>query len=176
MQAHIVLQAHDNRWALAADAEGERLLNACGALKAVHHIGSTSVSGISAKPIIDLLAVATDLDHLGEQRPIMEALGYEWRGEYGLPGRRYCVLSDSAGRRLVHLHCYSEGDASIERHLAFRDHLRACPQAAEDYQQEKLRCARLHPMNGLAYTACKSRWIRRVEESFFRSAEVPERP
>lgn len=164
MQSRIVLQPHDRGWAAAAEAEAERLLSAIKALVRVHHIGSTSIPTIVAKPIVDLLGVATDLTSLDEERSIFEALGYEWRGEYGLPGRRYCTLSDGAGRRLMNLHCYSQDDAAIRRHLAFRDHLRACPQAASAYEREKLRCARLHPTDGGAYTECKSAWIKRVEQ------------
>lgn len=116
-----------------------------------------------AKPIIDLLGVASDLAVLEQERSVIEALGYEWRGDYGLAGRRYCTLADGGGQRLIHLHCYADGDPSIGRHLAFRDHLRACPQAAAAYQQEKLRCARLHPTDGGKYTACKTAFITRVE-------------
>jgi GrpB-like predicted nucleotidyltransferase (UPF0157 family) len=82
-------------------------------LLAVHHIGSTSVVGIVAKPIIDLLGVAINLTTFDEERSIWEALGYKWRGEYGLPARRYCTLSDGGGRCRVHLHCYADGDSSI---------------------------------------------------------------
>jgi GrpB-like predicted nucleotidyltransferase (UPF0157 family) len=159
MQPVVVLKPHDSRWSAAAGAEAERLLAASSALVAIHHIGSTAIPGILAKPIIDLIGVAKDLAVLDQDRSIIEGLGYEWRGEYGLPGRRYCKLSSTADRSLVHLHCYSEGDPSIARHLTFRDHLRACPEAASAYQQEKLRCARLHPADGGAYTECKSAWI-----------------
>jgi GrpB-like predicted nucleotidyltransferase (UPF0157 family) len=164
MPSAIVLQPYDSSWPAAAEAAGKRLLAASQALVAVHHIGSTSIVGMLAKPVIDLLGVAKDLPALDEERQIFEAFGYEWRGEYGLPGRRYCTLSDGEGRRLVHLHCYSDGDPSINRHLAFRDRLRASPQAAAAYRQEKLRCARLHPTDGGAYTECKSAWIERVEQ------------
>ena len=164
MQSEIILEPHDSRWADAAQIEMKRLLAASDALLAVHHIGSTSIVGIVAKPIIDLLGVAKDLATLEGERSILEHLGYEWRGDYGLPGRRYCTLSDGAARRLMHLHCYADGDPSVRRHLAFRDHLRSHPEAAAAYQQEKLRCAGLHPRSGGAYSECKSAWIKRVEQ------------
>ena len=163
MPSEVILQRHDEGWRPVVEAEAGRLLAASDALVAVHHIGSTAIPGIMAKPVIDLLGIVTDLPRLDWQRRAIEALGYDWRGEYGLAGRRYCTRSDGAGRRF-HLHCYEDGDPAVARHLAFRDYLRACPEVATAYEQEKLRCAALHHADGHSYTDCKSAWIRRVEQ------------
>lgn len=164
MHSKVVLERHKECWIAAAETEAKRLLSSLSALIAVHHIGSTSIAGIMAKPIIDLLGVVTDLPSLDRQRAVIDSLGYDWRGECGLSGRRYCTLSDDAGRRKFHLHCYSNGDPAISRHIAFRDHLRACPDDAKAYEQEKLRCAELHRADRGSYTECKGEWIRRVEQ------------
>ena len=154
----VQLLPHDPSWAELADREGTRLMEAApGALVAIHHIGSTSIPGIVAKPIVDLMGIGPNLAAIEAARPALEALGYAWHGEYGLEGRRFCTLSDPvSGARRMHLHCYAAGDHSIR-------YLRARPDVAEAYQQMKQRCAASHPHDSNAYTDCKDNWIKRVE-------------
>lgn len=126
----------------------------------VHHIGSTAIPGIKAKPIVDLLPIVRDLAALDAKEAEVVALGYVWRGEFGLPGRRFCVLSDAeTGRRLFHVHCWQAGSGEIARHLAFRDYLRAHPGQALAYEAEKEKAARIAAHDMLAYNDAKSDWI-----------------
>ncbi|HET9337135.1 MAG TPA: GrpB family protein [Sphingomicrobium sp.] len=159
------LLPHDPIWAEQASQEEARILAAVWpAIIEMHHVGSTAIPGIAAKPIIDLVGVTRDLETLERARPQIEGLGYDWHGEYGLEGRRFCTLSDAeSGVRRYHLHCYAAGDHSIHRHLAFRDYLRARPAVAEAYQLMKRECAARHPNDSNAYTDCKDRWIKQTE-------------
>jgi GrpB-like predicted nucleotidyltransferase (UPF0157 family) len=111
LPSHAVrLMAHDPRWLEAAAHEGRRLAAAIGRnLLMVEHFGSTAVPGLAAKPVIDLMPIVADLDELDRTRPRVEALGYEWHGEFGLPGRRFCTCTRADGVRLFHLHFYRQG-------------------------------------------------------------------
>lgn len=161
----VELHAHDPRWAGQAQAESDLLASVLGPiLLTVHHVGSTAIPGIRAKPVLDLMPVVAELASLDRRRAEVEALGYQWWGERGLPGRRYCTKTDrTTRRRLVQLHCYAQGSPEITRHLAFRDHLRRHPDIAAAYEREKVRCQALHPDDSHAYSDCKSAWIQRIE-------------
>lgn len=125
---------HDPTWAVAAAAEGAAITRALRGLKAtVHHIGSTSVPGLAAKPILDLLLEADDMAALAARSADLTALGYEGLGAYGIPGRLYFRKDDPAGRRSHHLHAFARGSEGTHRHLAFRDYLRTHPDAAAAY-------------------------------------------
>jgi GrpB-like predicted nucleotidyltransferase (UPF0157 family) len=159
----VILAAYDPEWPRAAERHAERLLVLGPCLICVHHIGSTSVPGLAAKPIIDLMPLVTDLAHLDRQRQSVEALGYDWRGEYGISGRRYCTLSDPAGIRVAHFHFFRADSPQAKRHIAFRDYLRAHRDVAEAYENEKRRAQRLHPDNARGYSDEKDAWIRNTE-------------
>jgi GrpB-like predicted nucleotidyltransferase (UPF0157 family) len=161
----VELCPYDPQWAENAAKEGNALALAIGPpLLTIHHVGSTSIPGIHAKPILDLMPVVSSLSELDGQKSNVIALGYEWWGEFGLPGRRYCTRSDPrTGRRLIQLHCYAEGSPETIRHLAFRDYLRARSEIASAYDREKARCQGLYPDDSYAYGDCKSAWIARIE-------------
>ncbi len=162
----VELVPHSPQWALLAATETARLSAVLGELLiTVHHIGSTAIPGIKAKPIVDLIPVVRDLPGLDAREPAVRALGYRWLGEYGLAGRRYCTAADPAtGKRRFQLHCYAEDSPQIARHLAFRDYLVAHPDLAKAYEAEKLRAASVRSDDANAYNAEKNDWIKRVEQ------------
>jgi GrpB-like predicted nucleotidyltransferase (UPF0157 family) len=159
----VVLAPYDPEWPRMAAHHAERLRVLGSTLVAVHHIGSTSVPGLAAKPIIDLMPLVTSLVDLDRERRRVEELGYEWHGELGISGRRYCMLSDAAGIRIVQLHFFSADSPQVERHIAFRDYLRTHPDVAGAYEKEKRRARDLHPDDSHAYTDEKDAWIRATE-------------
>lgn len=151
-------------WPRLAREEGERFAALLGGnLVRVHHIGSTSIPGLWAKPILDLAPEVHSLESLDGLSDVLQAHGYEYWGEYGLAGRRFCPRVDERGKRLANIHCYQSGAPELFRHLAFRDYLRAHPQLVAEYQAEKLRARDLHPLDGFAYNDEKDAWIRKTE-------------
>ncbi len=159
----VILAPYDPEWPRRAAKHAQRLQALGPNLVAVHHIGSTSVPGLIAKPIIDLMPIVDSLASLDEQRQSIDALGYRWHGEFGIPGRRYCTLANGAGVRAVQLHFFKTDSPHVERHIAFRDYLRAHPEEANAYSIEKRRAQSLHPTNSHAYADEKDKWIRAAE-------------
>jgi GrpB-like predicted nucleotidyltransferase (UPF0157 family) len=160
----VVIVPYDAGWPALAAAEAARFASALAGdprLVAIHHIGSTAVPGLAAKPILDLLPEVRELACLEDARPALEALGYRWRGEHGLPGRRYCSR-DEGGARVAHVHGYASGDPAVRHHLAFRDFLRAHPEVAAAYAAHKRACAAAHADDTEAYVAAKSGFVQQV--------------
>ena len=161
----VSIEPYNPEWPAKAAVFADQLKQVLGEnLIRVEHIGSTSVPGLSAKPVIDLLPIVRNLEQLDEQQQLIKGLGYEWRGAFGIGGRRYCPLTGADGERLVHLHFYQEGAAHILRHLAFRDYLLSHPQIVKEYEAEKRRAASLHPTDSLAYNDEKAAWVQKHEK------------
>lgn len=131
----ITLVDCDDRWPLLFQREAERIRGAPGerALR-IEHIGSTSVPGLAAKPIIDILLVVADSANESAYTPALERAGYVLRiREAEWHEHRMFQGPDTA----IHLHVYSQGCPEIERVLNFRDRLRACATDRELYARTK---------------------------------------
>ncbi|MGH0001931.1 GrpB family protein [Pseudovibrio ascidiaceicola] len=129
---------HDPEWKNDFSHEASLIKKRLGNIDIeLHHIGSTSVEGILAKPIIDLLGVVSDVSALDKKSDAFEGLGYETMGAYGINGRRYYRKINGLGKRTHHLHVYETGSPHVERHLAFRDYLIAHPNKATEYSNLK---------------------------------------
>lgn len=138
----------------------------------IHHIGSTSVPGLSAKPIIDILLAADSLEQVEEATPSIEAAGYEAKGENGIPGRRYFQKHDKNGIRKVHLHAFEKGSNQLYRHLVFRDYLRAHPGEASKYAAVKELAAQKYEYDIESYIAEKSPLVKELEQKALQWGEL----
>jgi GrpB-like predicted nucleotidyltransferase (UPF0157 family) len=160
----IVLAPYNAEWTEAFARESSVIAAALpGVAIALHHIGSTAVPGLLAKPVIDMLGVLPAVEAMDEQVGHLAALGYEALGEYGIAGRRYFRKDSRDGVRTHQLHCYSLGATEMQRHLDFRDYLRAFPAEAAAYAALKQRLAERHAGDMRAYSDGKTAFVRAVE-------------
>jgi GrpB-like predicted nucleotidyltransferase (UPF0157 family) len=127
----------------------------------IHHIGSTSVDGLQAKPVIDLMPVVKSINVIDKYNEEMRNIGYEPKGENGILGRRY--FQKGGDHRSHHVHIYEVGNEEIERHLAFRNYLRTHPDAKKSYGQLKERLAQQFPYDIESYINGKERLVREIE-------------
>lgn len=155
---------YDPHWPVQFQEEAKVIQAALGAnCLAVHHVGSTSVEGLCAKPKIDILTVVKDRAGIQSQ---LEKIGYEWRGEYNIPFHMGYRKRPPALN--VNLHVYEEGDPQIELNLLFRDKLRSDPKIKEEYAQLKKEIlldpnAHIKDKNRFTgYNLSKDRLIKRV--------------
>ncbi len=166
MARKVEVAPYDPAWPAQFQAEADRLRPLFSDnLVAIHHMGSTAVPGLSAKPILDLLVEVRDLARVDALNEALGALGYTPRGEYGLPGRRYFprILPGATDRHTHHVHVYQTGNPENARHLAVRDYLRAHPDEAAAYAQIKQALADQHPWDIDAYVDGKDAYVKALE-------------
>ena len=128
----------------------------------IHHIGSTSVPGLSAKPLIDILPVVRNILDVDPFVKAMESIGYEAMGEYGIAFRRFFRKS-ILGVRSHNVHIYEEGDSEISRYIKFRDWMRSHKDDAANYAKLKLELAAKYPQDILQYCIGKDAFVAHID-------------
>jgi GrpB-like predicted nucleotidyltransferase (UPF0157 family) len=163
-QREVELVPYNPEWEKLAGQEVQRILDCLSIpIIGIYHIGSTSVPGIKAKPILDFVMEVEDMEVLIQETSKLEGIGYVSKGEYGIPGRQF-FTKDTKGERTHHLHVFQSGHPDIERHLVFRDYLRANPEAARSYEKLKEQLAERFPDKSNMYTEAKSDFILSMDE------------
>jgi GrpB-like predicted nucleotidyltransferase (UPF0157 family) len=156
---------YDSNWPILYEKEVARI---CGVLEkeivSAHHIGSTSIPGMYAKPIIDILLEVKDITKIDDYNDKMIALGYEPRGELGIPGRRYFSREEPKDVRTHHVHMYQSDNPELIRHIAFRDYMIAHPEDAKIYAELKLVLARRYHWDVDGYIIGKEQYVSRMEK------------
>lgn len=132
------------------------------AMLAVEHIGSTSVRGLDAKPIIDIAVLLPSIALVPELVDRLAQLEYAYHGEFGLPGRHFFTKGEP---RAFHLHLVDDSTDHWWRWIAFRDALRRDPALREDYQRLKHELAGKYKFQRALYSEGKSTFIDAVEET-----------
>lgn len=128
----IEVAAYNPHWPEQFEFEATQIREALGGnCVSIHHVGSTAVPGLPAKPKIDIIAVVQKPEGAIQN---LDAIGYEYRGEYNIP-MHYGFRK--RGEVYVNLHVYQEGNPEIELNLTFRDYLRSHPKVCDEYAKIK---------------------------------------
>lgn len=135
----VTLVAYDEQWPDLFETESSMLQITIGkVISRIHHIGSTSVPGLAAKPVIDILMEVVSLNELDNLNAAMERAGYTARGENGIQNRRYFTKGED--QRSHQVHAFALGDAQIVKHLAFRDYLIKKQESSRTVCRDKTCC------------------------------------
>ncbi len=164
MAQHIILAEYNPLWIKMFEAEAMKIENILGEnCIEVHHIGSTSVVGLAAKPIIDIMPIVYNLADVDKVATEFEKIGYEYMGEFGISGRRY--LRKGGDERTHQIHIFSVKSVyDIERHLAVRDYLRSHTVACEQYANLKRKLANKYPYDIWGYCDWKEEFVQQLEK------------
>jgi GrpB-like predicted nucleotidyltransferase (UPF0157 family) len=156
----IEIVEYDPAWPARFDAERERLLPLLPGAE-IHHIGSTAVPGLPAKPVIDLMALVEDVD--APIAALIEDGGYQYPEAFNATlSRRRWLCRPTAAHRTHHLHLVDDR-TELDRHMRFRDRLRASATLADEYTRLKRELAGRFGNDREAYSEAKSAFIRQVE-------------
>ncbi len=159
----VIINAYDLSWPEVFAGEAWAIRQALGdVLAGVEHVGSTSIPGLASKPVIDIVVSVTSL--AAARVPALESLGYDCRGENGIPGRLFFRKGLVEFRRTHYLHLVEAGHEQWESMLLFRDYLRSHPGDARRYEELKRTLAGKFRDNRSAYTKGKADFVQVVLE------------
>jgi GrpB-like predicted nucleotidyltransferase (UPF0157 family) len=154
---------HDSRWDEEYLREAELIKGVMkNEIVVIYHIGSTSIPGIYAKPIIDILIEVNDINKIDNYNKLMESVGYIAKGENGIEGRRYFIKG--LYNRTHHIHVFQTGNSGITRHLNFRDYMIAHPEEAKYYEELKKELAARFRYDSEGYTDGKDAYIKEIDK------------
>ena len=161
--SEIRLQEFDSTWAKRFEEEAGKIAALLGhEVIIIHHIGSTAIPDILARPIIDILVEVKDIDKIDAFNQSFEAIGYIAIGEHGIQGRRFFIKDDSDGNRQVNLFVFQARHSLIAQTLDFRDFLITHPKEARFYSLLKVELAKQHANDLAAYMRGKEAFIHQI--------------
>jgi GrpB-like predicted nucleotidyltransferase (UPF0157 family) len=157
------VEPYNEDWPVEFEKIKTELLAALGQLAdSVEHVGSTSVNGCWAKPIIDVDVVIPSEECLSQVIERLAGVGYYHEGNLGIEGREAFGYVPKPGLMQHHLYVCAKGSNELKRHLAFRDFLRLHPDAVVEYSQVKREAAALYPNDVDAYIQYKGAFIEKI--------------
>ena len=164
---HVVVEPYSEAWVREFEKIRSELDDALGELAlSIEHVGSTSVKGLSAKPIIDIDIVIRDASTFDGVKEALSKIGYRHEGDLGIPGREAFKYENKEHLMKHHLYVCTEDAAELRRHLSFRDYLRSHPDAVREYSRVKEEGAKLYPYDIDGYMAYKAPVIEKIYKEF----------
>ena len=152
----------DERWKKKFLEEAESLKGVFGdSVIEIHHVGSTAIPGIYAKPEIDVLVVIKGIDTIETFSKAMEANGFRVRGEEVETGRFY-YSKDVNGVRTCKVHVCENNHPNVKNQLNFRDYLIAHPEIAKEYSDLKLSLAKSNTRGIVEYIEGKDSFVQKI--------------
>ena len=156
----IEIVQYDPNWAEEFRMYASELNTALGELAvSIEHIGSTSVMGLAAKPIIDIDVIISSRIVLKKVIETLASIDYIHQGILGIPGREALVKAEGKSH---HLYVCSIDTPNLHNHLIFRDYLRTHPDRIKAYSELKQRLAIQHYNNREMYTESKTKFINNI--------------
>lgn len=154
------LVPYDSTWPMEFAAEADRIERACAGLEIrLEHVGSTSIPGLAAKPVIDILAGRPSNVPGRAYVAAFRQLGYEHKGAFGVPGRNYFRRGLP---RTHHVHLVRLTSDLWREPLLFRDYLREHPDIAREYETLKRELAAMYLHDKERYTDAKGPFVRSI--------------
>ncbi len=165
----LILVPYQSSWPHAFKEEAQKLKKVFSSLPShFYHIGSTSIPGCSAKPIVDILGVVADVTRVDDFNAALFELGFEPLGEYGMIQRRF--FRKRSGIQ-VNVHVFEDTDPEVERHLRFCDYLRRHPDEVKAYCELKSKLAEQFALDRDRYTLGKDKFIKTVDIAAAKEAD-----
>ena len=160
---HVAVLPYDEQWKQDFLKIKAELADALGQLAVgIEHVGSTSVQGLSAKPVIDIDVVIPDYTMLNDVVSALGEIGYQHEGNLGIAGREAFKYDGKEHLKTHHLYVCPEDSLELRRHVAFRDYLRAHPEAVREYSRIKEEGAKQYPDDIERYIEHKSPFIEKI--------------
>lgn len=160
MAKRVIVESYNSAWKKDfEDIRSELMAVLEGKVISIEHVGSTSVEGLSAKPIIDIDVVIEDEDAFPEVKAAMESIGYTHEGDLGIKGREAFKYEGKEHLRKHHLYVCTKDATELKKHITFRDHLRSHPEAVREYSKVKEEGAKLYPEDIDGYINYKAPFI-----------------
>ena len=154
---NVTVLPYDPKWKIDFENIKRELASAIGDLAiCIEHVESTSVEGLSAKPIIDVDVVISDYSVFDCVVSRLKTIGYFYEGNLGIKDREAFEYSDKPHLQTHHLYVCPQGSKELLRHITFRNFLRNNPDAVKKYSKVKEKAAKLFPNDIEKYMEYKS--------------------